>query len=191
MGRAGPGRPVPAGGRARASCLRPPGGGKSGGGGAPSSWRRRCRARGRRSPPPSSSVLSSPPLPSHPAARLGMRKILENEKGGGRDSCALPGEGTIASSPPRRLKDLEWATGPECSRPALGSARPALQPQPRVCRMWHPGEGEPSGMRSAGPRLGASAEPAHSLPWVVTVHRRVRTCSPAVYGLAVKVTASN
>lgn len=80
-----------------------------------------------------------PLLSSHPAARLGMRKIPENEKGGGRGSCAPLGEGTISSSPPRRLKVLEWAAGPERSRPGLGSARPALQPQPRVCRMWHLG----------------------------------------------------
>lgn len=122
----------------------------------------------RRAAPLPLPPLPSPPLPSHPAARLGMRKILENEKGGGRDSCALPREGTISSSPPCRLKALEWATGPECSRPALGSARPALQPQPRVCRMWHPGEGEPSGYRSArvcgvgGPCLGTSAESVNS-----------------------------
>lgn len=141
--------------------------------------------------------LPLPLLSSHPAARLGMRKIPENEKGGGRGSCAPLGEGTISSSPPRRLKALEWATGSECSRPVLGSARPALQPQPRVCRMWHLGEGEPSGSRRArvcgvgGPGLGTSAVAVNSLPWAITAPRRRRTCLSAIYGLAVKVTASN
>ena len=165
MGRAGPGRPSPAGDGARARCLHSPGGGKSGGR-APSSWRRRCRARGRRSPPPSFPALSSPPFPSGRAPRHA--EDSRKREGRGPGQLCSTREGTISSSPPCRLKALEWATGPECSRPALGSARPALQPQPRVCRMWHPGEGEPSGYRSArvcgvgGPCLGTSAESVNS-----------------------------
>lgn len=103
-------------------------------------------------PPP------SPLVPSHPAARLGMRKIPEMRRAGAAAASALPGEGTVSSSPPCRLETLEWATRPACSRPAVGSARPALRPQPRACRMWRPCAGEP-----AGPGAHGSAEPGPRL----------------------------
>lgn len=92
-------------------------------------------------------LLSSPPIrPRAPACG----RFQKTRRAGAAASRTLPGEGTISSSPPWRPKNLEWATRFERSRPAFGSARPALQPQPRVCSMWHLG----GGSRPAAGALG-------------------------------------
>lgn len=124
--------------------------------------------------------LPLPPLPSHPAARPDLRKIPEN--GEGREPRQLvlyPGR--TLSSWPCGPKNLGWMTRPERSRPILGSARPALQPQPRVCSLWHlaPGAvplGERSGWRSRGPLPLDAFSSLNSLVWVIPTHRRIRTC---------------
>lgn len=74
----------------------------------------------------------------------------------------LAGEGTISFSPPCGPSHLEWAARLACSRPARESARPALQPQPRVCRMWLLGEGA-GWFAERGPGHRASALPVNSL----------------------------
>lgn len=117
MGRAGPGRPGPAGDGARASRLRPPGGGKSGGR-APSSWRRRCRARGRRSPPPSSPVLSSPPFLSGRAPRHAEDSRKREGRGPGQLCSTQGGHYFLISALPSE-------------RPRVGDRPRVLAPDPR------------------------------------------------------------
>lgn len=135
--------PGPAGGGAHSRYPGLLGSGNSGGC-APSSWRRGCPARGRCSPPP-----SSPFLPSHPAARLGLRKIPENEKGGGCGISystrgghyfllsALASEKSRVGDPLRAL-----APGPRERAPRIAAATTCLQ---------HVASGppEPSGSGSA------------------------------------------
>ena len=141
-----------------ASDSLPAGGGKSGGR-APSSWRRGCRARGRRSLPRFSS-----PLPIRPRAPA-CGRFQKTRRAGAAAARAPAEEGSISSSPPCVPSHLEWATRPACSRPARGSARPALQPQPRVCRMWLLGEGA-GRFAERGPGLGESAVPINCLATV-------------------------
>lgn len=107
------------------------------GGRASPSWRRECAVCSRCSPPP----FSHP----HPAARPGMRKVPESEKGGDPPAAACDprGEGTVSSSlVPTSGKTSSGRPRPACSRPAVGSARPALQRRPRVHRMWRRRRGE-------------------------------------------------
>lgn len=155
----GPGLDGPADGGSHTGCPRSPGGEKSGGC-APPSWRRRCPARVRRSPPP--PFLSAPFLPPG-RARSGVEKIPENEKGGGPWQLVLyPGRALFP--PVRHPNSVQWASRPERARPALGSAPPALQPQPRVCRMWHLGRGSGRAAWAPAPRDAFSS--VNSLAWV-------------------------
>lgn len=106
-----------------------------------------------------SPFLSSPPIrPRAPA----YGRFQKTRRAGAAASRTLPGEGTISPSPPWRPRNLEWATRFERSCPALGSARPALQPQPRVCSMWHLGRGS----RPAAGALGFTK-------WVAGSSRRL------------------
>lgn len=153
MGRAGPGRPSPAGDGARARCLHPPGGGKSGGR-APSSWRRRCRARGRRSPPPSSPALSSPPFPSGRAPRHAEDSRKREGRGPGQLCStqgghyflisALPSESPRVGDRPRVL-----AAGPRERAPRIAAATTCL-PHVASGREGAVGLPERSGVRSGG-----------------------------------------
>lgn len=97
-------------------------------------------------------VAAAPPsslLPSHPAARPGMRKIPENEKGGGRGrSCssrgghyfllpALRSEPPRVGGPPRVL-----ASGPRERAPRIAASTTCLphvasgRGSRLVCRAW-------------------------------------------------------
>lgn len=97
-------------------------------------------------------------LPSHPAARPGMRKIPENEKGGGRGrSCSTRGGHgfrlpALRAEPPRvggRPRVL--AAGPRERAPRIAAATTCL---PHVASAREPA-GDP-GLRSGarGPGLG-------------------------------------
>lgn len=128
-------------------------------------------------PPLPSPSLTSPPIrPRAPTCG----RFQKMEKGGSRGSwCST--QGGHFSSWPCGPKNLGWMTRPERSRPILGSARPALQPQPRVCSLWHlaPGAvplGERPGWRSRGPLPLDAFSSLNSLAWVIPTHGRIRTC---------------
>lgn len=116
--------------------------GENSGGRAPPSWLPEVAVCGRRSPPP---FLSSPIRRRAPARgrfQKTRRAGASDRRGEGPVSSSLvPSSGKISSGRPR----------PACSRPAVGSARPALQRQPRVHRMWHRGEAELPAARCPSP----------------------------------------
>lgn len=96
--------------------------------------------------PPLPSPLSPIPIRRRAPAR---GRFQKTRRAGARDrrgegpvsSSLVPSSGKISSGRPR----------PACSRPAVGSARPALQRQPRVHRMWHRGEAELPAARFPSP----------------------------------------
>lgn len=96
-----------------------PAAGRAGGRALPSWCREAANVRPR----------SPPPFSAHPAARPGMRKVPEIEKGGGPRQFEI-GAGRALLPPllvPSPGKTSSGRPRPACSRPAAGSARPALQ----------------------------------------------------------------
>lgn len=146
QGRAEGWGPGPGAGRAGGAVEAVRMGERSAGGRAPPSWRGELAVRGRRRRRLLPSPLFSHP---HPAARPGMRKVPANEKGGGPRQPAIGAGRALFPLWSRRLEKKKKSSSgrprPACSRPAVGSARPALQRRPRVHRMWLRGEAELAG----------------------------------------------